>query len=481
LSEQQTTGESRGATRWIVLVLMSLVVFANYYLYDCFSTLKATLQTDLGASSTQWALIRNFYNVPNTFLFMALLGGVFLDRFGIRRTGFIFTLLCALGGIVTAYGVSPMFRGGGFGYDLMGAFLPAYSPELKMMMLGRLLFGLGAETQIVMLNKVLAKWFMGKELALAFGLNLGVARVGSALGMSFSPRIAERFSFNSALWLGSVVMISGLILFIIYMSMDAREDKRRGARGGDAKLAADEEFHLRDIWSLFANRSYLFIVLLCATFYAVVFPFQDYLADLLKHKFAYAEVTAGDFTSLIPWGAAVFTIIFGWFVDKKGLRATLMIGGSILMLATSLMFGLTTVTPWLLVPLFGISFSLVPAAMWPAVALIVEEKRLGTAYGLMTWVQNLMWWGMALAAGWVLDRTNPEVTAETLRAGTGVYDYTLTMLTFSALAVVAVVMAFGLKIADRGADSHGLELPSAEAAALNEARFSRAAQQAGTK
>jgi MFS family permease len=400
---------------------------------------------------------------------MALLGGIFLDRFGIRKTGFVFTLLCGLGGIMTAYGVSDVFRAGGPGYDLMGSFLPAYSPELKMMMLGRLLFGLGAETQIVMLNKVLAKWFMGKELALAFGINLGVARVGSALGMSLSPRVAERLSFHSALWLGAVVMLSGLILFLIYMSMDRRDEKRRGG-GADAALAPDEEFHLRDIFKLMANRSYLFIILLCATFYAVVFPFQDYLADMLKHKYGYAEVTAGDFTSLIPWGAAIFTILFGALVDRKGWRATLMIAGAALLLASHLSFALTTITPWLLVPLFGIAFSLVPAAMWPAVALIVEERRLGTAYGLMTWMQNLWWWGMALLAGWVLDVTNPEVTAETLKAGTGVYDYTATMLTFSALGVVALLVAVGLKMTDRGPDSHGLELPSGEAAALNEAR-----------
>jgi MFS family permease len=476
LTEQPAPEQSRGAVRWIVLALMSLVVFANYYLYDCFSTLKGTLQTELGASSTTWGLIRNFYNVPNTFLFMAVLGGLFLDRFGIRKTGFLFTLLCVLGGIVTAYGVSTTFRGGGLGYDLMGWFLPAYSPELKMMMLGRLLFGLGAETQIVMLNKVLAKWFMGKELALAFGLNLGVARVGSALGMSLSPRVAEQLGFNAALWLGALVMFSGLILFLIYMSMDYRDEKKRGVRRGDSKLTVEEEFHLRDVLGLFTNKSYLFITLLCATFYAAVFPFQDYLADLLKHKFGYSEVTAGDFTSLIPWGAAVFTIIFGWFVDKKGLRITLMLGGSVLLLVNQLLFGLTSVTPWILVPLFGVAYSLVPAAMWPAVALIVEEKRLGTAYGLMTWVQNLWWWAMALAAGWVLDKSNPDVTAETLRAGTGVYDYTVTILIFSALGIVAVVMAVGLKLADRGPDSHGLELPSAEAAALNEARWSSSAR-----
>jgi MFS family permease len=449
--------------------MMSLVIFANYYLYDCFSTLKATLQTDLGATSTQWGLIRNFYNVPNTFLFMALLGGIFLDRFGIRRTGFVFTLLCALGGIVTAYGVSDAFRSGGFGYGFMGSFLTDYSPELKMMMFGRLLFGLGAETQIVMLNKVLAKWFMGKELAFAFGLNLGVARLGSALGMSLSPRFASEYGFNMALWLGAVVMISGLILFLAYMMVDYRDEKRRG--GDDAgKLAADEQFHIRDVLNLVKNRSYLFITLLCASFYAVVFPFQDYLADLLKHKYGFAEVKAGDFTSMIPYAAAICTIVFGAFVDKKGKRATLMLGGALLLVISHLFFGLTHVTPWVLVPLFGVAFSLVPAAMWPAVALIVPEKRLGTAYGFMTWMQNLWWWAMALIAGWVLDKTNPTVTPETLKAGTGVYDYTWTMMAFVALGVVALLVAVGLKIVESGPHNHALELPSGEAAAFNEAK-----------
>jgi MFS family permease len=460
---------SRGAVRWAVLALMSLVIFANYYLYDCFSTLKATLQADLGATSTQWGLIRNFYNVPNTFLFMALLGGIFLDRFGIRRTGFVFTLLCALGGVVTAYGVSDAFRDGGFGFGMMQSFLPNYSAELKMMMLGRLLFGLGAETQIVMLNKVLAKWFMGKELAFAFGLNLGVARLGSALGMSLSPRIASSMGFNSALWVGAVVMISGLILFMVYMIMDRRDEKQRGADDA-ARLAEDEQFHVGDFIRLLKNKSYIFIVLLCASFYAVVFPFQDYLADLLKHKFGFAEVKAGDFTALIPYAAAIFTIIFGAFVDKKGKRATLMLGGAGLLVVSHLFFGLTHVTPWILVPLFGVAFSLVPAAMWPAVALIVEEKRLGTAYGFMTWMQNLWWWAMALIAGWVLDRTNPTVTPETLQDGTGVYDYTWTMMAFVGLGIVALFMAIGLKVVEVREGNHGLELPSAEAAALNDAR-----------
>jgi MFS family permease len=472
LTDPQATQQGRGMMRWVILIVMSLVIFANYYLYDCFSTLKGVLQADLGATSTQWGLIRNFYNVPNTFLFMALLGGIFLDRFGIRRTGFVFTLLCTLGGIVTAYSVSDTFISGGFGYGIMDSFLPGYSPELKMLMFGRLLFGLGAETQIVMLTKVLAKWFRGKELALAFGLNLGVARLGSALAMSLSPRIASQIGFNAALWVGAVVMVSGLILFLVYMIIDKRDETQRGA-GDASKLAAVEEFHISDVLNLLKNRSYILMVLLCASFYAVVFPFQDYLADLLTHKYGFTAIKAGDMTSLIPYAAAVCTIIFGWFVDKKGKRATLMLGGSALLVVSHLCFGLTHITPWILVPLFGVAYSLVPAAMWPAIALIVPEKRLGTAYGFMTWMQNLWWWAMALVAGWVLDKTNPGVTPETLRAGTGVYDYTWTMMAFVALGVVALLVAVALKSHEKGPDNHALELPSGEAAAFNEAKLKK--------
>ncbi len=474
MNAQPEPERSRGAVRWVVLALMSLVIFANYYHYDCFTTLKQTWQTELHATSSQWGDVRNGYNFPNVVLFMVLLGGIFVDRFGIRRTGFVATLFCALGGVVTAYGASDSFLNGGFGFDLLDSFLPDWSPGVKMMMLGRILFGLGAETQIVMLNKVLAKWFLGKELALAFGINLGVARVGSTLGMSQSPRVAEAFGFTAALWLGAVVMGAGLILFLIYMVMDWRDEKQRDATRGATMLAPEEQFHFSTLGALFASKPYILITLLCATFYAVVFPFQDYLADLLTHKYGFDSVKAGDFTSLIPWGAAVFTIVFGAFVDKKGKRATLMLGGASLLLVTSLCFGLTMLSPWILVPIFGISFSLVPAAMWPAVALIVDEKKLGTAYGVMAWVQNLLWWRMTPLAGWVLDRSNPDVTPETLEAGTGVYDYTATMMAFSALAAVALIVAIAQKLTDRGKATCGLELPSAEAAALNKARREQA-------
>ena len=468
MNDQPAT-RGRGATRWIVLGLMSLVIFSNYYLYDCFSTLKGTLQVETGADSEAWGWVRNCYSFPNVWLFMVLLGGIFVDRFGIRKTGIASTALCALGGIITAYAVSDTFRNGGPGQGLVSWLLPEFSQEVKMMMLGRLLFGLGAETQIVMLNKVLAKWFMGKELALAFGLNLGLARLGTALGMQVSPRIAEQYDFQSALWVGALVMIAGLVLFLVYTVFDHKEDKRRGV-DSSAKLADDEKFRFSDILTLLVNKTFILITLLCATFYAVVFPFQDYLADLLTHKYGYETVDAGDLTSMIPYAAAICTIAFGALVDRKGLRATLMMGGSSLLLLSLLGFGLTDITPLVLIPLAGIAFSLVPAAMWPAVALIVEEKKLGTAYGLMAWVQNLLWWIMPPLAGSRLDKSNPNVTPETIKDGTGVYDYTSVIMMFATVAAIAVFIAVCLRLSERGRNRGGLELPSAEAAAFNKAK-----------
>jgi MFS family permease len=454
---------------------MSVIMFANYYLYDSYSTLKIAVQTDLAIDSETYGWIRSFYNMPNIFLAMALVGGIIMDRIGIRRTGFLFTALCAIGGLIQAYGVSPSFRSGGVGYGFMGSFLTDWSPEVKMMVLGRFLFGFGAETQIVMVNKVLAKWFKGKELALAFGLNLAMGRFGSALAMELSPKLAQASAtdtaltnWHNALWLGGVIMLSGLVFFICYMIVDFRDEKRFAESQADAgRLAADEEFHLRDIGRLIANKSYLFITLLCATFYAAVFPFQDLLADLLTHTHGYDSVEAGKITSRVPWAAMICTVLFAAFVDRKGKRATLMLGGAILLTACFFLFGFTKVSPWLVVPLFGVAFSLVPAAMWPAVALIVRERYLGTAYGLMTWIQNLCWGGMGPLAGMVLDKTNPDITPEVIKAGTGHYDFTWTMMMFASIGIIAFFCAIGLKAADKGKHGHGLELPSKEAAELN--------------
>lgn len=449
------------AVRWGVLLLVSLVIATNYYAFDALSAIQKTLQTELGISKTDYGLIIAFYSFPNTFLLMAVVGGVYLDRAGIRKTGFLFTAACALGVILTAYATSDLFRGGGPGYGLLGSFLTGYSPELKLMILGRLLFGLGAETSIVVINKIVAKWFKGRELALAFGANLSLARMGTFAALNASPLLAESsFGWTAALWAAAVLMTTGLVAYLVYMVVDLKADDQPTSAG--AVLAADERFDWRDITQLLRNRSFVLISLLCMTYYSAIFPFQSYCPDILLHKFGVSQAASGRITSIIIAGTIVFTPLFGWFVDRRGKRASLMIYGSALLVVAHLVLSLTHLSPYVAMFALGIAFSLVPASMWPSVALLVEEKRLGTAYGAMTSFQNLGLFTFPILAGAITDVTNPGVTDEMVKAGTAHYDYTYAMLMFSGLGVLGLIFAVALLRESRKEGRTNLELPEAE-------------------
>ncbi len=454
-----STEPTKRLIRWGLLLLVSVVIAANYYAYDAMSSIKEVLQTELGISSTDYGIIVSFYGFPNTFLLMTVFGGIFLDRFGIRKTGFLFTLFCALGVFLTAYGSSDFFRGGGIGYSLFKSFLPNYSPEMKMMILGRLLYGLGAETSIVAINKILVKWFRGKELSFAFAVNLAIARVGTAAALIFSPIIIEPpAGWTMALWVAAMLMGIGLMSFIVYMAYDKRftPKEKKGSL-----LDADERFNFGDIVGLLKNKSFILISLLCVTFYSAVFPFQAYCPDFLHNKFGVSLKMSGMLSSLIIWGTILFTPIFGWFVDRKGKRATLMFYGSGMLLAAHLILSLTHLTPYIAMFIIGIGFSLVPAAMWPGVARIVEEKRLGTAYGIMTSIQNLGLFAFPIAAGAITDAFNKGITPEMLKAGEASLDYTYTILMFAGLGLLGFLYAFLLKRNDAQSNKR-LEHPEME-------------------
>ncbi len=446
--------------RWGLLLLISTVMGVNYYAYDALSSIKSVLNSELGITSTEYGLIVGFYAFPNTFLGMTVIGGIFLDRFGIRKTGFWFTLFCALGVLLTAFGTTEVYRDSGLA-RFFGSFLTDYSPEVKMMILGRLLFGLGAETSIVVINKVIAKWFKGKELAFAFAINLAIARIGTAVALIASPiLIKAETGWTTAIWVAGMLMSIGVVLFVVY----AIYDKKIGGGPSEAeKLAADEVFRLRDVFALLRNRSYIAICLLCVTFYSAVFPFQSFCPDFLYNKFEVSLEWAGTLTSSIIWGTILFTPLFGFFVDRRGRRASLMVLGSALLFVTHLTLSLTAVTPYVAMFVLGIAFSLVPAAMWPAVALIVEEKRLGTAYGLMTSIQNFGLWLFPILAGVVTDRVNgvfelpmnEHFTYQVLAP----LDYTQTILMFAALGILGLGFAWMLKLAS-AKDGSNLELPS---------------------
>ncbi len=448
--------------RWLLLLLVGISIGTNYYAYDALSAIKETLQAELNISSTDYGLIVSFYSFPNTFLLMAVVGGIILDRYGIRKTGFTFTLLCALGVLLTAYGASDSFRSGGPGHGLLGSFWPSYSPELKMMILGRLLFGLGAETSIVVVNKVIAKWFKGKELAFAFALNLALARLGTAAALMLSPVLIEgKTGWTLALWVAALLMGIGFLVFVVYMIYDRRAELA-GQRDGRL-LAADEEFHLRDLGALLQNRAFIYISLLCVTFYSAIFPFQAFCPDFLHNKFDLSVKMSGVLTSLIIWGTIVFTPLFGWLVDKRGKRATLMFFGSGMLLLSHVVLALTPLSPYLAMFVLGIAFSLVPAAMWPGVAVVVEEKRLCTAYGLMTSLQNLGLFAFPILAGIITDRMNPGITPEMLKAGEATLDYTYTILMFAGLGLMGFAFAYLLRRVSRLPRFTALERPASAA------------------
>jgi len=325
------------------------------------------------------------------------------------------------------------------------------------MILGRFLFGLGAETSIVVINKILVKWFKGKELAFAFAVNLAIARLGTAAALIFSPILIEtNTGWTLALWVGALMMGLGFLVFIIYMLYDK---KFTPSETKGSLLDADERFKFSDIVDLFKNRAFISISLLCVTFYSAVFPFQAFCPDFLHNKFSLSLKMSGMLSSLIIWGTIVFTPIFGKFVDKRGKRATLMFYGSAMLFIAHLILSLTYITPYLAMFIIGIGFSLVPAAMWPAVARIVEEKRLGTAYGLMTSIQNIGLFAFPIIAGKITDVVNKGITNEMLTAGTATLDYTYTILMFAGLGLIGFFFAYLLKREDKARPHLGLELP----------------------
>lgn len=434
--------------RWLVLILVGFVLSVNYYFYDAFSTLKDQLLQEFNFTNTHYGLFVSFYSIPNTFLLMAIIGGAVLDRLGIRRTGFMFVFFMAFGAVLTAYGASDYYGAEGIGYGLMSSFLPNYSPELKMMLLGRFFFGLGAETSIVVVSRIIVKWFKGKDMALAFGLKVGFGRLGTFAALQLSPVVSQGGEHLSvAIWLAAILVVIGLLAFMVYMLLDAKLDRQ-------VELVTPkkdtEKFSFSDIGDILTNRAFIYIALLCVTFYSAVFPFISYAPDFFSDKFGFSAIQSGRVTSLLPIGTAVFTPFFGFVIDRYGKSATAMILGSIIVILVYLAFAFTYLSPYIPVVFLGISFSLVPAAMWPSMVRLVKESRIGTAYGIMYSVQNLGLWGVPLLVGVILDKTNPGNPI--------VADYTMTMVMFAGLGFLGLLFALLLKFDDKR-KGLGVDLP----------------------
>jgi MFS family permease len=513
------TLRDKAALRWLVLVLLSALMFATYWFQDFFSGLKGLMESELGFTSEEFGRLIGLTTIANMFG-MIIVGGIILDKWGIRIAGIVFGALAAVGGALSA-----MAAAGVFGTDK--------STMLTVMIIGRIMFGSGLEITCVVATRTIVKWFKGYEMALAMAINIGFGRLGSALGIAVSPDIANGH-VSPAVTFAATLIALALILFIIYTFFDKKLDKQRAGTVAENDQE-DEEFKFSDLVKLATNPSFIYIALLCVSFYAAVFPFIQYAPDMLVNKFgftyvlpdnpdsniilfgskaignssvfvalfifglafslvpSYIKERAGKnlsmgiiflvfllfvfllkdtfrlwfsngpkTASLIPLGTILFTPIFGNYVDKKGKGASLMILGSLLLIFAHIALSLFNVRilAYLGLISLGIAFSLVPAAMWPSVAKIVPENRLGTAYASMFTVQN---WGLGLffwGIGAVLDLANKS-NLEAIRAGQMTYNYTIPIFILVICGIVSIFLAYKLKQADKK-QGYGLELPSGQ-------------------
>ncbi len=405
--------------RWLVLVLVSVAMFGNYYIYDAISPLADVLKLQLGFSDSDIGLLQAIYSIPN--IVMVLLGGIIIDRIGTKKSTTLFAALCLLGALVT------MSTG-----------------SLTVMATGRLMFGLGAESLIVAVTTAIAKWFRGKELSFAFGVNLTLARLGSFAALNSPTWAASAYrSWQGPLIIAAVfgvICLGGALLYWVLETRGARVYEL-GAGGETDKV----EF--RQLFSFGA--SYWYIVALCVTFYSAIFPFQTFAVKFFMEAHGVSRESGGFLSSMLTLFAMVATPLFGLLADKVGKRATMMMFGSLLLIPVYLIMAYTKVSLYVPMSMMGVAFSLIPAVMWPSVAYIVGQKRLGTAYGLMTLVQNIGLAGFNLLIGWANDSSGASAD----HPG----GYVLGMQLFSLLGIAAMVFSFLLLRRERGKDAHGLE------------------------
>ena len=409
------------AWRWAVLIAVSVAMFGNYYAYDSVGPVADSLQRILHYTDTQIGTLNAIYSFPN--IVMVLIGGVIVDRFGAARATLAFATIQAIGALITA--LSPIF---------------------PVMAAGRLIFGLGAESMIVAITVVIGQWFVGRQLGFAFGLNLSFARLGSySADMSttwFKP-LYDR-GWQPPLWLATGFAATCVVGALVYYLLDRGARRRFDLR----EAPRSDRIVWSDLWRF--DRSYWYIVGLCVTFYSVIFPFRSTFAiKYFQHAHGLTLQEAGSMNAYVFLAAIFATPAFGLMVDRTGRRAAFMAFGTLLLSVVFPLLAYTNVSLWVSTVLIGVAFSLVPAVLWPAVPYIVEPNRLGTAYGLMTMLQNIGMMLANLAAGALNDSSGASA------ANPDGYRPMLWM--FLLLSLFGFVFAALLRGREAGPQGHGLE------------------------
>ena len=464
--------------RWTALILIASMMFFGYMFVEVMAPIKSLLEPALGWSSTAYGTYRSAEYFLNVCGFL-IVAGIILDKCGIRFTGTLSASLMVIGASIKLYGISSWFVGTGL-ESWLDSWWTAIPASAKMASLGFMIFGCGCEMAGTTVSKAIAKWFKGKEMALAMGLEMAIARLGVFAVFSFSPWIAEKMgSVVVPVAFCMVLLIIGLIFYLIFCVMDRKLDKQAGTDAEEE--AAEEPFKISDIKVIFSSHIFWVVALLCVLYYSAIFPFQAYGAEMLQCNLSgISAKTASSIFRWFPIGAAIITPFLGNFLDRKGKGATMLIWGALLLIVCHLIFAFVVpatgsrLIAYITIIVLGVSFALVPAALWPSVPKIIEERVLGSAYSLIFWVQNIGLCLVPLLIGSVLDSSNaanPAVVAakaeiEQLKAQ-GVqapdvfipYNYTVPLVIFACFGVAALLLALYLKALDKK-KHYGLELPN---------------------
>ncbi|HEX6850672.1 MAG TPA: MFS transporter [Candidatus Polarisedimenticolaceae bacterium] len=393
--------------RFTVLFFAAFILFGSYFAYDSVGALVEALMKKFGVGREAIGFTYTMYSlaaIPTVFL-----GGWLVDRLGTRRASLLFSLLVTAGSVVVAF-----------------------APSIEVLYVGRLIFGMGSESLVVAQSAILARWFTGKELALAFGIALTVSRLGTLFTFNTEALLAERFSPEFALWTAAALCAASLVINLVYNLLDKKAEPVLKLRE-----AGTDKVDLKDATRF--GSSFWFVTLLCVTFYSAIFPFTALSTDFFAEKwglpmtagqeggflasafsnYLHMFSTAPGTTSIIIFASMVFAPFAGTLVDKMGRRASLMIVGSLLMIPAHLALGLTDIPPAIPMIVLGAAFVLVPAAMWPSVPLVVEPKLVGTAFGLMTAVQNIGLMAFPWLNGKLRDATHGYVASQVMFASLG--------------------------------------------------------------
>ena len=532
----QKTLRDSAAMRWTALLLLALAMFCSYIFMDILSPIKDLMQETRGWDSTAFGTMQGAETFLNVFIFFLIFAGIILDKMGVRFTAILSGVVMLIGAIIKWYAVADAFKGSGLetwftnnlnyipGFDELGVspFYKGMPASAKVAAVGFMIFGCGVEMAGITVSRGIVKWFKGREMALAMGSEMALARLGVATCMIFSPMFAKlggSVDVSRSVAFGVVLLMIALIMFIVYFFMDKKLD----AQTGEAE-EKDDPFKISDIGKILSSGGFWLVALLCVLYYSAIFPFQKYAVNMLQCNLTLTEpaadsfwasptvtivqyvimliVAAAGFASnfmkqkgakygllavsiialiiycymgymrqsaeaifaVFPLLAVLITPILGNYVDHKGKAASMLVLGSLLLIACHLTFAFVLpmfkgndiggiIIAYLTILVLGSSFSLVPASLWPSVPKLVDQKIIGSAYALIFWIQNIGLWLFPLLIGKVLDKTNEGVTDPTK------LDYTWPLIMLAGLGIAALLLGLLLKVVDKK-NGLGLEEPN---------------------